>query len=403
MFSPLSHNDLKKAAASYGTPLYVYHAEKITAQYQQLKNAFAGGNARFFYAAKALTNINILRHIQSIGCSVDCSSINEAKLAIKAGFTPADILYTSNNVAFAEIEEAVSLGIAVNIDSLSNLEKFGARYGHSYPVGIRLRPNIMAGGNLKISTGHARSKFGIPVEQLDTLLEVVHRHHIHVRTLHIHTGSEIKEVSVFVQGVKLLLDLADNFSALEVIDLGGGFKVPYKPGEEGTNIQVLGQEITKVFADDATTKGRSLQVWFEPGKYLVSEAGYFITSVTVLKEFGELHFAGVDSGLNHLIRPMFYDAYHHIENISNPNGEIKTYQVVGNICETDNFAVDRPLPLIREGDLLAFYNAGAYGFEMASQYNSRYRPAEVLFHQGKMDLIRRREVFHDILHTQIVL
>lgn len=403
MFSPLSHDDLKKAAAAFGTPLYVYHAEKITAQYQQLKSAFDNANARFFYAAKALTNINILRHIQSIGCSVDCSSINEAKLALKAGFAPMDILYTSNNIAFTEIEEAVSLGISINIDSLSNLEKFGARYGHSYPVGVRLRPNIMAGGNLKISTGHTRSKFGIPVEQLDTLLELVQRHHIHVRALHIHTGSEIKEVSVFIQGVRLLLDLATKFSELDVIDLGGGFKVPYQPGEEGTNIQELGQEITKVFADYATSNGRHLQVWFEPGKYLVSEAGFFITTVTVLKQFGDLHFAGVNSGLNHLIRPMFYDAYHHIENISNPHGELTTYQVVGNICETDNFAVDRPLPLIREGDLLAFYNAGAYGFEMASQYNSRYRPAEVLFHEGKMDLIRRREVFEDLLHTQVLV
>lgn len=402
MSSSLSHNDLKKAAATFGTPLYVYHAEKITTQYEALKNAFSQCNARFFYAAKSLTNINILRHLKSIGCSVDCSSINEVKLAIKAGFSPSDILYTSNNIAFEEIEEAVSLGISINIDSLSNLEKFGTRFGHSYPVGVRLRPNIMAGGNLKISTGHAHSKFGIPVEQLDQLLEIVKRKNLHVRTLHIHTGSEIKEVSVFIQGVKLLLDLAANFSELEVIDLGGGFKVPYQPGEQGTDMELLGKEITNVFANYAANTGRSLQVWFEPGKYLVSEAGYFLTTVTVLKHNGDLHFAGVNSGLNHLIRPMFYDAYHHIENVSNPAGPLSTYQVVGNICETDNFAVDRPLPEIREGDLLAFYNAGAYGFEMASQYNARFRPAEVLFHHGEMTLIRRRETLEDLLRTQVL-
>ena len=401
MSSPLSHDDLKKAAATYGTPLYVYHAEKITTQYAALKNAFSQGNARFFYAAKALTNINILRHINSMGCSVDCSSINEVKLAMKAGFAPANILYTSNNIAFEEIEEAVSLGISLNIDSLSNLEKFGARYGHGYPVGVRLRPNIMAGGNLKISTGHAHSKFGIPVEQMDQLLDLVKRHQLHVRTLHIHTGSEIKEVSVFIQGVKLLLGLAAHFPELDVIDLGGGFKVPYQPGEQGTDIELLGREITNVFAEYAATSGRSLQVWFEPGKYLVSEAGYFLTTVTVLKHNGDLNFAGVNSGLNHLIRPMFYDAYHYIENISNPAGSLNTYQVVGNICETDNFAVDRPLPEIREGDVLAIYNAGAYGFEMASQYNARFRPAEVLFHEGNMTLIRRRETLEDLLQTQV--
>lgn len=401
MSSPLSHDDLKKAAAAFGTPLYVYHAEKITSQYEALKSAFSQCNARFFYAAKSLTNINILHHIKSIGCSVDCSSINEVKLALKAGFAPADILFTSSNIAFEEIEEAVSLGISINIDSLSNLEKFGARYGHNYPVGVRLRPNIMAGGNLKISTGHSHSKFGIPVEQLDQLLELVKQKNIHVRTLHIHTGSEIKEVSVFIQGVKLLLGLAAHFPELEVIDLGGGFKVPYQPGEQGTDIELLGREITNVFAEYAATSGRSLQVWFEPGKYVVSEAGYFLTTVTVLKHNGDLHFAGVNSGLNHLIRPMFYDAYHHIENISNPAAPLTTYQVVGNICETDNFAVDRPLPEIREGDILAIYNAGAYGFEMASQYNARFRPAEVLFHEGNITLIRRRETLEDLLQTQV--
>jgi diaminopimelate decarboxylase len=399
----LSHQDLLKAAQTFGTPLYVYHAERIHEQYSKLQHAFVGTDARFFYAAKALTNINILKQVRSTGCSVDCSSINEVKLAFKAGFAATEILYTSNNISFDEIEEAVALGVSINIDSLSNLEKFGKRFGHSYPVGVRLRPNIMAGGNLKISTGHAHSKFGIPVEQLDALLSLIKSTKLHIRTLHIHTGSEIKEVSVFVQGVKLLLELAVHFPELEVIDLGGGFKVPYKPGEQGTDIDLLGQEIGKVFREYTERTGRSLQVWFEPGKYMVSEAGYFIVNVTVLKDTGELLFAGVNSGLNHLIRPMFYDAYHHIENITNPKGHLKTYQVVGNICETDNFAVDRELPEIREGDLLAFYNAGAYGFEMASQYNSRYRPAEVLFHDNNMDLIRRREVFEDLLHTQILL
>ena len=399
----LTSAELIKAAERFGTPLYVYHAERISEQYASLLKAFSGTDARFFYAAKALTNINILKHVRSTGCSVDCSSLNEVKLAMKAGFTAGEILYTSNNIAFDELEEAASLGVLINIDSLSNLEKFGKKFGHSYPVGVRLRPNIMAGGNLKISTGHSRSKFGIPVEQMDELLRVVKETGLHIRTLHIHTGSEIKDVAVFIQGVNLLLELAAQFPELEAIDLGGGFKVPYLPGEKGTDMELLGKEIGKVFKEVKDRTGKSLQVWFEPGKYMVSEAGYFITKVTVLKDTGEILFAGVDSGLNHLIRPMFYDAYHHIENLSNPQGALKQYQVVGNICETDNFATDRTLPEIREGDLLLFYNAGAYGFEMSSRYNSRFRPAEVLFSNGDMQLIRRREELSDLLDTQIVI
>ncbi len=401
MAAKLTKEQLLSAAGEYGTPVYVYHAERINEQYLRLINAFKGTDSRFFYAAKALTNIHVLRYIREIGCNVDCSSINEARLALYAGFEPSNILYTSNNIAFEEIEEAKNLGIHINIDSISNLEKFGKKYGHSYPVGIRLRPNIMAGGNLKISTGHAASKFGVPLEDIEQVLKVQKETGLFIRTLHIHTGSEIKDVEVFAKGIEVLLDVAQHFSELEVIDLGGGFKVPYKPGEEGTDIEKLGQKVKEEFEEYEKKYNRHLQVWFEPGKFMVSEAGYFITKVNVLKQAGNIIFAGVDTGLNHFIRPMFYGAYHEIENISNPSGEPKVYNVVGNICETDTFAESRPLPGIREGDFLVFNNAGAYGFEMASNYNSRYRPAEVLFKSGLSQLIRRRETFEDLLSNQI--
>ena len=398
----LSPGQLKQAAAEFGTPLYVYHAERIKEQYERLLKAFEGTDARFFYAAKALTNINVLKYINSIGCNVDCSSVNEVKLALKAGFDPKNILYTSSNIAFEEIAEAKELGVHINIDSISNLEKFGRKYGHSYPVGIRLRPNIMAGGNLKISTGHAESKFGVPIEHIDEVLKVIKKHTLFIRTLHIHTGSEIKDVEVFAKGIEVLLDVTKHFTELEVIDLGGGFKVPYKPNEKGTDIEKLGQKVKEEFEEYKRTHGKHLQVWFEPGKYLVSECGYFITLVNVIKPAGDITFAGVNSGLNHLIRPMFYDAYHEIENISNPDAEKKTYNVVGNICETDTFASHRQLPEIREGDLLVFRNAGAYCFEMSSNYNSRYKPAEVLIKDGKMQLIRKREEMNDLLRNMII-
>lgn len=399
----LSDQVLQQIADQYGTPVYVYHAEKIKEQFERLKSAFQGTDARFFYAAKALTNINILRYIRHIGCNIDCSSINEALLAIRAGFEPRNILYTSNNIHFSEIEKAVELGININIDSLSNLARFGEKYGHGYPVGIRMRPNIMAGGNLKISTGHDRSKFGIPIEQTSEVLKLIRQHGLFIRTLHIHTGSEIKDVEVFAKGIEVLFEVASDFPELEVVDLGGGFKVPYKPGEEGTDMEKLGKKVKEEFDFYEKKYNRHFQVWFEPGKFMVSECGHLVTRVNVLKQSGEITFAGVDSGLNHLIRPMFYGAYHRIDNITHPHGPVKPYTVVGNICETDTFAEDRMLPEVRENDLLVFRNAGAYCFEMASNYNSRFKPAEVMVVGGESKLIRKRDELDDLLRTQVLL
>jgi len=397
----LSNEILLQAARDYGTPLYVYHAEKIREQYEQLVSGFSILDTRFFYASKALTNISVLKYVKSIGCNIDCSSINEVKLALHAGFEPSRILYTSNGIAFSEIEEAVAAGVHINIDSLSNLEKFGRTYEHTYPVGIRIRPNIMAGGNLKISTGHDASKFGIPVNQLDRIESLVKETNLHIRTLHIHTGSDIKDPDVFVQGMEVLFELIPHFPELEVIDLGGGFKVPYRPGETATDIPLLAQKIKEAFDAHPIAGDKKFQLWFEPGKFLVSECGYLLAEVTVMKNTGNIEFAAVNSGLNHLIRPMMYDAYHHVLNLSNPDGPVKKYTVTGNICETDTFAADRDLPEIREGDILALCNAGAYGFEMSSNYNSRYKPAEVLIREGKSSLIRKRDNFEDLIRNQI--
>ena len=389
----LTNGQLISIATEFGTPVYVYHAEKIKEQYQKLTTAFTGQDVQFFYACKALTNINILKYVKSIGANADCSSINEVKMALLAGFEPQKVLYTSNGIAFSEIEEAQSLGVHINIDSLSNLEKFGQKYGHDYPVGIRLRPNIMAGGNLKISTGHDKSKFGIPADQINVVLGLVEKYQLHIQTLHIHTGSEIKDVDVFVKGIAVLFDIIPLFKELEVIDLGGGFKVPYKKNDHETDITLLAQKVGEAFANHPNPNGKPLQVWFEPGKFFVSESGYFITQVNVIKQTEATTFAGINSGFNHLIRPMFYDSYHQIDNVSNPTGEEKHY--------TDTFAWDRKLAEVTEGDYLVFRNAGAYGFEMSSNYNSRFKPAEVLVLGGEALLIRKRDVFEDLLKNQV--
>ncbi len=398
----ISSAEFQHLATQFGTPLYVYDTAYITAQYKKLTTAFAKTDTRFFYACKALTNINILKHIKSLGCNVDCSSINEVKLALLADFEPRNILYTSNGIHFSEIEEAQSLGVNINIDSLSNLEKFGKKYGHSYPVGIRLRPNIMAGGNLKVSTGHDKSKFGIAVEQLKEILALVEKHDLFIQNLHIHTGSDIKDVAVFVKGIEVLFDLIPHFKELSSIDLGGGFKVPYKDGDAETDIPLLAQKVQEAFDNHPNPNGKPLQVWFEPGKFLVSGAGYLLATVNVMKHTPAAAFIGLNTGFNHLIRPMFYDAYHKIENVSNATGPLKEYTVVGNICETDTFASDRSLPETKEGELLVFHNAGAYGFEMSSNFNSRFKPAEVMLKDGQATLIRKADVWEDLVKNLVM-
>lgn len=403
MNASLSYAELNAAAQKFGTPLYVYHAEKIEQQYQNLLAHFSATQTRFFYACKALTNIHILKVVKEMGCNIDCSSINEVKLALHVGFIPSSILYTSNSVGFDEIATAVELGVHVNIDSLSNLEKFGAKYGSTKAVGVRIRPDVMAGGNLKISTGHDKSKFGIPVAQLAELKNLQEKFQINIHTLHIHTGSEIKDVAVFIKSAEVFDTLLPHFPTVEVLDFGGGFKVPYQPGEKGTDIESLGAEVNKAVQNLSAKFGRPLSAWFEPGKYMVSEAGFFIAKVNVLKASGGQLFAGINTGLNHLIRPMFYDAYHHIDNLTHPDKPTQQYAVVGNICETDTFAWDRTLPSIEEGDFLVFYNAGAYGYEMASNYNARFKPAQVLYQNGEAKLISRADQFEDLLSLQVPL
>lgn len=403
MDTHLSSEFLVNTANEFGTPLYVYHAEKIKHQFNKLQSALSAADATIFFACKALTNINILQYIRSIGCNADCSSSNEVLLALAAGFKPEQILYTSNNISFAELEEVASKEVNINIDSLSNLRKFGKKFGSTYPVGVRLRPNIMAGGNLKISTGHNNSKFGIPLEQVDEIVAISRETGLIIHGLHIHTGSDIKDVEVFVQGVELLYQLSEKFADLKFFDLGGGFKVKYKPDEQETDIELLGSRLAESLAGFERLSGKKMKLWFEPGKFLVSEAGYFIAPVNVIKETPSVTFAGLNTGLNHLLRPMFYDAWHTIDNISNPEGEVKEYTITGNICETDTFAANRDMNEIRENDYLCFKNAGAYGFEMSSNYNSRYKPAEVLVEDGRARVIRRPETLEDLLRNQVFI
>lgn len=392
----MRNEDLLHVAQEFGSPVYVYDAEKIESQYKRLTSAFGNvSNLRLNYAVKALSNIAVLKLLNTLGSCLDTVSIQEVRLGLMAGFEPHRIIYTPNGVSLVEIEEVAKMGVQVNIDNLSVLEQFGSRHPE-IPVCIRINPHVMAGGNSNISVGHIDSKFGISIHQIPHLLRIVENTNMRVNGIHMHTGSDILDIEVFLYAAEILFETAANFKNLEFIDFGSGFKVPYKPGDIETNIEELGEKLSTRFNEFCKNYGKELTLAFEPGKFLVSEAGNFLTSVNVVKQTTSTVFAGVDSGFNHLIRPMFYNSYHHIQNISNPEGRERFYSIVGYICETDTFANNRRIAEITEGDILCFKNAGAYCFSMASNYNSRYRPAEVLWYNGKAHLIRERETFEDL-------
>ena len=399
----MNQETLLQIAKDYGSPVYVYDAHKMEDQYNRLTAAFSKVNKlKINYAAKALTNISVLKFINKLGAGLDTVSIQEVRLGLHAGFVPEKIIYTPNGVSLEEIEEVAKLGVQINIDNLSILEQFGTKHPNT-PVCIRINPHIMAGGNTNISVGHIDSKFGISIHQIPLLLRIVKNTKMTINGIHMHTGSDILDIDVFLYASEILFDVAKQFEGLEFIDFGSGFKVPYKENDIETNIEELGEKLTERFHKFCKNYGKEVTLAFEPGKFIVSESGYFLTSVNAIKQTTSTVFAQVDTGFNHLIRPMLYGSQHAIENISNPNGKQRFYSVVGYICETDTFANNQRINEITEGDILAFKNAGAYCFMMASNYNSRFRPAEILWYNNKAHLVRKREVFEDLTKNQILI
>ena len=385
----------------YDSPLYIYDAAKIEQQYKRITSAFSSVKSlKINYAVKALSNVSVLKLFKKLNSGIDTVSIQEVHLGLNAGFDPKDIIFTPNGVSLEEIENVAKLGVHINIDNLSILEQFGQKYPKT-PVCIRINPHVMAGGHHKISVGHIDSKFGISIYQVPHIKRVVENTGMHINGIHMHTGSDILDIDTFLRATEILLDTVKEFDTIDFVDFGSGFKVPYKEGDIQTNIEELGERLSKRFNDFCEEYGRELTLMFEPGKFLVSEAGKFLAKVNVIKQTTSTVFAGIDSGFNHLIRPMMYESYHHITNISNPDGRERYYTVVGYICETDTFGSNRKISEVTEGDILCFDNAGAYCYSMASNYNSRYRPAEVLIYNGKDYLIRERETFDDILRNQI--
>lgn len=392
---------LKEAEIKFGNPLYVYDLSIIENQFKELKNGFQNiKNFKINFAAKSLSNISILKFMKKLGAGLDTVSIEEVKIGLICGFNNEDITFTPNGVSFNEIEEAYNLKVKINLDSLESIKDFSKKYS-SYPISIRVNPNILSGGNKNVSVGHDESKFGIPQDYLDEIAEMENKKIIIIEGIHIHTGSDIVEQDNFQEAFKKIFLVAKKFKNVKILNFGGGLKIPYFEGDSKTNILNLSNSIKKLINDNSFVTENNLKIIFEPGKFLVGESGYFLTKVNYVKKTPNKVFVQLNSGFNHFIRPIFYDSYHEIINITNPNDKEYEYDVVGYVCEQDNFALKRKISNVRKGDILCFKNAGAYCSSMSSNYNSRIKPAEACIWKNKLVKIKERENLNNILNGQI--
>ena len=394
---------LLEIAEEYDTPLYVYDADMILKRYNDLYKFIQWPKLRIYYAMKANFNFGILKLLEKAGARLDTVSPGDILLAKKAGFSSDRILYTANNMKEKEVDEVHATGALMNIGSLSRLEKYGIKYPNSR-VCLRFNPDVVDGAHKKIMTGGDLTKFGILLNDVDKVKSIISAHNLTVVGLHEHTGSGLQLTDSVYQSMQNVMAIAtkENFPALEFLDFGGGFKVPYRPEETQVDYKKMGSEITRLFSDFCREYGKELELYFEPGKYIVAEAGYLLVGTNTIKNNNQRIIVGCDSGFPQLIRPVFYDAYHHIVNLSNPDAALKTYDVCGNICETgDLFAEQRKMSEIREGDILSIENAGAYCYSMGSVYNLRAMPTEILVQDGKAKVVRR-QLSNEELIDQII-
>ncbi|MFA6073148.1 MAG: diaminopimelate decarboxylase [Candidatus Woesearchaeota archaeon] len=388
----IDNETLRNVAKIHETPTYVYDELKIIEQYTKLQNAIPWKSLKIFYAMKANYNPHILNLLKNLGANIDAVSIGEIILAKKIGFDSTKIIYTPNNIDDKELINAKKEQIIFNIDSLSLLERFGKLYPSS-EICLRFNPEIIDGEHEHVQTSGIDTKFGLALFDLKQVLIIIKKYNLTVIGLHEHIGSGICNAESFLNSLEIILNLAtkENFPDLKFVDIGGGFKVNYHPQEPEIDYNIIGEKITTAFQKYCATYGRELELFVEPGKYLVADAGSLLIEVTTIKNIKNKTIIGTNSGFSHLIRPILYGAYHNILNISNPTGQLKEYDIYGNICESgDCFAKNRLLPEIKEGHLLLIETSGAYGYSMGSTYNFRPMPAEVLITRDKIKLIRLR-------------
>ncbi|MBN2324192.1 MAG: diaminopimelate decarboxylase [Spirochaetes bacterium] len=404
--------DATRLVGEYSSPLYVYEEEVIRKRARELRSAIGSERKVIKYSCKANTNIEILKIIKEEGIGIDAVSPGEIHAAIAAGFRPEEILFTASNVSPEEIDFAVARGVLVNVDSISGLRTVGRRH-QGGDVCVRINPDVGAGHHGHVITGGPESKFGIEYDRVDEITRTASSFGLRIRGVHQHIGSGILDAGTFIMAMRVLLDVAKRFDDLDFVDFGGGIGVPYRKDEKRVDVALLGEKITKEYERFCNEYGKTPTLVIEPGRYFVAESGFLLATVMTVKEGHNHRFVGLDTGFNHLVRPAFYGSYHEILHSSNvgENGDGRDFvlqTIAGNLCESgdtftrdENGIVDRLLPPFKEGDVACICNAGAYGYSMASQYNSRPRPAEVLVSNGESRLIRRRETLDDMFISRI--
>ncbi|TDI75375.1 MAG: diaminopimelate decarboxylase [Bacteroidetes bacterium] len=390
---PRKQETLLSAVHEFGTPTFVYDLDRIREQIQLLRTHTEGVQSRLLYAMKANASIRILQMIRDEGMGVDAVSPAELELALRLGFEKDAIFYSANNMTDAEMVNAFDRGVTVNVGELSRLKTLGEILPGS-SVCIRLNPQIGAGHHAHVITAGDKSKFGIGVEQVSDVLSIAIEYNLKIVGLHQHIGSGILDTNIVWRAISVLLDAARSFHDLAFINLGGGLGIPYRPDENPLDLSEWESKIInplRSFREEHPSE--DLTFVFEPGRFIVAESGTLLVQVNTVKNSNGQIFAGVDSGMGHLLRPAMYDAYHAIFNLSNPDGELHPYQVVGNICESaDFFARDRMIQTIRVGDILAIMDAGAYGRSMSTEYNLRPAPSEVIIlNDNSVELVTARE------------
>ncbi|HOJ09365.1 MAG TPA: diaminopimelate decarboxylase [Clostridiales bacterium] len=395
-----------KLLKEFGSPLYVYNEGILRERCREMANLIPYGNFKSNFSIKANSNLELLKIARDEGLNADAMSPGEIYVLLKAGFKPDEILYISNNVSEEEMKYAIDRGILVSIDSLSQLEMLG-RINYGGKVAIRFNPGVGAGHCEKVITGGKKTKFGVNLDLVPEVKNILKKYNLKLAGINQHIGSLFMEGDSYAEGAKTVLETAKQFEDIEFVDFGGGFGIPYRKqeGQPRLDIKELGEKLAQLVKEWTKEYGKEVRVKIEPGRYIVAECGILLGTVYAVKKNYGHTYAGTDLGFNTLMRPVMYDSYHEIEVYKNgrpaDGNKMVVVDIVGNICESgDIMAKERNLPAISEGDIIGVMDAGAYGYSMASNYNNRLRPAEVLIKQdGTAKLIRRRDTLEDLVRN----
>jgi diaminopimelate decarboxylase len=390
-------------ADAFGTPLYVYEEDVIRRQCRAMREAFAAAQPDLHYAVKANFNPAILRILRDEGLGIDAVSSFEVRLCLELGFKPEQILFTGNNTSEGDFEYCLAQGVPINVGSLVELERYG-RLNPGGRVSLRINPDVGAGHHPHVITGGPHSKFGIYHSEQPAIRVLLEQHGLQLVGIQSHIGTGILRTDEMLQAMEIILNTARGFQALEFVDFGGGFGIPYRPDQKPLPLKELGSAMCERFASFCSEYGRPLKMKLEPGRYLVAQSAALLVRVTNIQSTPAHTFVGTDSGFNHLVRPAMYGAYHEVVNASRVTGGPSEAVVAGNLCDAGDIFTQnkdgwehRAFTRPAVGDVLAVLDAGAYGMVLASNYNLRPRPAEVLVHAGNSRLIRRRESYDDLV------